>query len=282
VTATVVDVSAYQGTGGAPIAKLVKAGAKAIIMRASIGTQPDVAVDENAQACIAAGIPFGFYAFAYPGLAAPDQARAFWKACSKYVKPDTALVYDAERGQAAARADNFAKELRQLIGADRQLTLYTSYGYWRSKGNPDATGDYDALWLAYYTERGQNLDAKLDTSSVDFRVHGLAGFRLAAMVQFGPLRLDGHAYDGDLYGLDISTWRKVLGDGDPSPVRPPVDQRPRYRLGANKYLDALIANAKLLDVPDPGNGPAWEVGVGDAKADAIDALTQLHIADPLP
>lgn len=282
MTATVVDVSQYQGVGGAPIGKLVAAGAKAIIMRASIGTQPDAAVDENANACIKAGIPYGFYAFAYPGLAAPDQARAFWKACGKYVKPDTALVYDAERGQAANRADNFSHELRQLHGQDRQHTLYTSYGYWRSKGNPDATGDYDAMWLAYYTERGQNLDAKLDTSSVDFRVHGLAGFRMAAMVQFGPLRLDGHAYDGDLYGLDISTWRKVLGDGDPSPQRPPIDQRPRYRLGANKYLDTLIANAKLLDVPDPGNGPAWEVGVGDAKQDAIDALTALHLADPLP
>lgn len=282
MSATVVDVSVYQGVNGAPIAKLVAAGAKAIIMRASIGTAVDKALNENATACIEAGIPFGFYHFAYPGIDAPAQARAFYNAVRPFLHYDTALVYDAERAAAADRADGFARELRQLLGHDRQLTLYTSYGYWRGKGNPDATADYDALWLAYYTERHQRLDGHIDTSSVNFRVHGLAGFRTAAMIQFGPLTLDGRRYDGDLFGPDIDQWRKVLGDGDPTPTRPPIDQRPRYRLGYNAYVDALTAYANTLTVPDPGSGPAWEAGVAAALDDSVAALADLHMGDPLP
>ncbi len=275
------DVSVYQGASGAPIANLVDAGAEFVIMRATIGTQVDVALDENAKRVANAGVPGGFYTFAYPGVPAVDSARAFWQAVKSYVKPDTALVYDAERANAADKAGAFAKELRRLIGEDRQLTLYTSYGYWRGQGNPDVTADYDALWLAYYTEHNQALDNTVDTSSVDFRVHGLAGFRKAAMVQFGPVRMDGHAYDGNKYDGNVATWRKTLGDGgDPKPHRPPVEERPKYRTGFNKYLNALIQNAKLLDVPDPGNGPAWEAGVGDAKTDALDALAALRLKDP--
>jgi hypothetical protein len=282
VTAIGVDVSTYQGANGAPIAKLVKAGAKFVIIRATIGSAQDSAIDENALAAIEAGVPFGFYCYAYPGVPAAAAAGAFWNAVKPYVAEDTALVYDAEQAQAADKADEWAKALRAAGAGQRNLTLYTSYGYWRGKGNPDATADYDALWLAYYTEGHQRLDANVDTSSVDFQCHGLAGFRRATMVQFGPLTLDGHAYDGDLYAGDIKSWRKVLGDGDPTPVRPPIDERPRYRQGANAYLKALAANAKLLDVPDPGKGPAWETGVGDAKQDALDALAALHVGDPKP
>jgi hypothetical protein len=280
MNAIVVDISKWQGAHGAPIPKLVKRGAKAIIARASHGADPDVALDENAEALAAADIPHGFYHFADPGISAKDQAAAFWKAVKSHVQPGTALVFDAEKARAADRADDWAKELRQLMGSDRNLTLYTSYGYWRSQGNPDATGDYDALWLAYYTENHQDLDAAIDTSSVDFRVHGLAGFRRAAMVQFGPLVMDGHNFDGNAYGDDLATWRKVFGDGDPAPARPGMTERPRYRNGANAFLEALIANAQLLDVPDPGKGPAWEAGISDIRQDAIDALTSLHIGAP--
>jgi len=296
MTAIAVDVSAHQGgANGAPIPKLVKRGAQAIIARASIGNQVDVGLFKNGPALVDAGIPHGYYHFGLSGTSGSAQADTFWNAVKEFVQPNTALVFDAEAPGSVDQAADFAKQLRQHAG-DRVVTLYTANWCWRPKGNPDATDYYDALWLAYYTEHRQQLNkSPIETSSVTFDAHGLAGFRHAAMVQFGPIYLDDpdRLIDCDLFAGDIGTWRQKLGDGDGAKGKNghdgvngvdsddnPVVGRPRYRKGANAFLDALIADATQLPVPDSGHGPAWGQGVADARQDAIEALTALRIGPP--
>lgn len=269
-----VDVSMYQGKFSLP--KLFAAGAGFGIIKATQATFTDPAFTANAKALVASGKPGGYYHFVDPDMEGGKQAETFAKAVNPILRDVDGLFIDVERGRQGPKvARAMARRLGQLVGP-RKITLYTSFGYWRGCGNPDATDVFDGLWLAFYTEHRQPLDKDVDTSSVSFKARGLAGFSDAPLVQFGPLMLNGNQYDGNVYN-DAAPWQSVFGK---APHLPPITERPRYRKGYTAAASLFRAAVDALNVPDPGQGPAWELGVEAARADALAALSDVGIGEP--
>lgn len=271
------DVSKYQGERGAPIQALFDNGATFGIIRAGLGLEVDPALAVNAARLALSAHDGGYYWFLWPGVNPEKQADLFWASIKDVLRPRDGVAADVEhRGLTLSDVFRFGRRMRQHMGATRQNTLYTNYATWRALGNPDASGVFDDLWLAYYTLSHQPIKTA-DVSSVSFKVRGLAGFRKASLVQFGPLVYAGSRYDGDVYDDSLGPWRANLGDGR-NPL-PPLTDRPNYLKSYNAIVNAII---NALPTVDTGfHGPAADLGEKDARDDVLAAVTEL-LTPPTP
>ncbi len=283
-----VDLSHWQGEGGLSAAKwdrLKKCNVRWAILKATQGTgHVDNAFVVNLRRARKHGIERGAYHFLVRG-SGRAQAQHFIstvKRANGGSLKNILLVVDVERDPSngtfptATNVRSFLREVNRVAKRNAVL-VYTSGGAWRAIGNPDMA-NLAGLWQARWdgkrhTCKQPNLPKRPPRAGFG----GWAGrprFWQYGSFRYGLGRMDGNAlYTSRAKMLDL--FRTVK----PKPVPKPIEDRPRYRLGYNALLE--VATTKLLAIADPTRlpGRAWEAGVDEARADAIDAIEQLTISE---
>lgn len=274
-----IDISIYQWPQGVPFGiqgRLHRMGVRFLIGRATIGTTPDKSFPPNRARAAARGWVPGGYHFLYPGVDPERQAEAYLRVLDQTGGPRLLCELDVEtnRGERPRLRDvdqwveRFRKEHPK-----QPLGLYTSRSIWGSYGNPDITSlGFDYLWQALWP-RGVKTPADLPERPPT----GFGGERRTPLWQWGSLevksptsdrtiRLDGNAWYGSMAELEALT----------RPERPPLVERPAYRMAYNDTIGAALT--ALAGLALPGGTPAQRAGQEAALEAATDAVSELVLS----
>ena len=271
-----IDISIYQWPQGVPfgiLGRLHRMGVRFLIGRATIGTTPDKSFPPNRKRADARGWVPGGYHFLYPGVNAVAQAEAYLRVLDQTGGPRLLCELDVEtnRGERPTirQVDSWVERFRKEHPR-QPLGLYTSRSIWGSYGNPDITDlGFDYIWQALWP-RGVNTPADLPERPPA----GFGGERRTPLWQWGSLevksptsdrviRLDGNAWYGSLAELEALT----------RPERPPLVERPAYRMAYNDTIGAALQ--ALAGLALPGGTPAQRAGQEAALEAAKDAVSEL-------
>ena len=274
-----IDISRYQWPQGVPYGiqgRLHRLGVRFLIARTSIGTTPDPSFEPNRKRAEGRAWVPGGYHFLYPGVDPERQAETYLRLLEQTGGPRLLCELDVEtnRGERPRLRDvdrwveRFRRELpRQPLG------LYTSRSVWGSYGNPDITDlGLDYIWQALWP-RGVNTPADLPERPPT----GFGGERRTPLWQWGSLEvksptsdrvlhLDGNAFYGSLDELRALT----------RPERPPLEERPAYRMAYNDTIGAALQ--ALAALPLPGGTPAQRAGQEAALETASSAVSELVLS----
>jgi len=268
-----IDISKWQGVSGMSEGRFDachRAGIRFAVMRASVRTDADPSLTANVRRARARGWEVvGAYHFLYHG-SIREQAAVFARRVG-----DLLPFLDVEaKGVTLTDVREFVARFRELR-PDRPIGCYTAEGPWRSlTGNADGAAIFTGpLWDARWTERGNLADATLPATGPR---PAYGGWREAALWQFGVLGVGRDVVDCDaFYGTQAELRELATG----RPTAPPLEERPRYAVGYNAMVDAARAAVEAavpaVEVP----GPAWPKGRDDARADLLDAVGNLRMAE---
>lgn len=258
-----IDASLYQGSRGMSHRRfkaLNHRGVRFGIFRASIGNGRDSSCATNLRRAKALGWEAWTYHFLTPGDAA-SQAETYAAVCGNGL-----CVLDVEQsGVNFKDVKAFVARFRELK-PNRPLACYTSEGAWHSlTNNADGNELFDVLWQARWTQLGTNEVSDLPPAPPRA---GFGGWRTTPLWQYGAFRSQQFAIiDGDAF---YGTREQLTQLG--SDLRPPITERPNYRLGYNAAVVEALAMVPSLVIPDGPPGPAYPRGVEDAKVDITDAI----------
>lgn len=280
-----VDLSVYQGRRGASFKvfdAFTRNGVKFGIFRASLASSyQDPSFAYNRDKALRKGWVAGAYHFLYHGNAA-QQAHNFvdavLKAAGKTGFKDLIAVVDVEWASSHASSPRYAdvvefiKTFRQLVPG-HPIGIYTAEGYWKSGaiGNRDGENLADFLWQARWIDGDPLTDVTLPARPPRA---GFGGWATTPLWQWGALHALGNTYDGNAFYGTLDELKALAGT-----TRPPIPERPNYRLGYNTALDAAIKD--LADTPAPAGpaGPAFPAGVIEATKDIADAIQALRLKE---
>jgi len=247
-----IDASHWQGEhgmSGAWLDKLVECGVKWAIFKATQGTGfTDPAFADNRRKAEKRGILVGAYHFLErgEGKAQADHFLRIVRATGSVKDIPLVVDVDVERVPTATAADDpdwrtvraFLRRIREKAPRAERW-LYSSPGYWRSIGNPDAKGLADALWQARWD--GQRHTCKRPNLPKVPPRAGFAGFGKSPLWQFGSLKVvvkgKRKSIDGNVfYGTEADLVKAFTG----REPRPPLEDRPRYIECYNAIIDEVL------------------------------------------
>lgn len=251
-----------------------KDGMIGVIMRATIGARVDRRFTSHLKAAAAHDLVPAAYHYLYPGDA-EGQADLFVRTIGKLPG-----WLDVELpGITRADVVGFVKHFRQKTPRGTFLGVYSSASKWLAlTRNLDAAELFDGQWSALYIDRAWVLADVQSTPPSHW------GGMTVDLWQFGPLHLaasrasknrsfvDGNIFDGGR--------RELLELYNQRPIRPPLQERPRYIAGHNAALDAVLAALPTIPVTVPDPGGVGEAGAAAAKAAIADAVASLRLGQP--
>ncbi len=273
------DISIYNWPKGIPynmLPRLRKAGVKAVICRATIGTRRDPSFATSVTRLRGAGFLAGAYHFLEGGIKVADQVDAYASAVTAVGIDPLLTALDVERGgqPTYAEAEAFATGYDAAF-PKHDLGYYSNRSTAAGFGNPDIGQPFDYLWQALYSVRGQHAPVNLPAKPP----HGFGGLP-TTIWQWGPLliegtngtvRLDGNAFYGTLPELTALATSKV---------KPHKDRHP-YVAAYNGFLNVAQKAVTSLPHLGPVAGPWTRAGYDDARADILDDLAGMDIT-PTP
>lgn len=229
---TGIDISNWQK--GFPVAK---ARPGFCIVKATEGVNyTDKSCDGFVQACIGAGIPFGFYHFANGSKNAAQQARYFRNQTKGY-EGKGIPVLDFENAYANSWIDEFVREYHAITGVFPWVYMSSDYVNNRGYGSEWVKANC-GLWLAGYPQRLTTYPAGKECP------YAHRGWTLAAWQFTDRLGMGGMKVDGDIFYGDASAWARYANPsgGEPSgPVSEDISKRSDWEL-ARMVLEGKFGN----------------------------------------
>lgn len=228
---TGIDISNWQK--GFPIAA---ARPGFVVVKATEGTgYTDKSCDGFVQACIKAGIPFGYYHFANGSKNAAAQARYF-RAQTKGYEGRGIPVLDYENAYGSAWIDEFVREYHAITGVFPWVYMNSDFVNNKGYGSKWVKANC-GLWLAGYPQRLTTYPAGKECP------YKHAGWTLACWQFTDRLYIGGMSVDGDIFYGDTAAWGKYANpNGEPSgPVTEDISKRSDWEL-ARMALDGKFGN----------------------------------------
>ena len=272
-----IDTSRHNWPQGVPfglLGRLNRMGVRFLIARASLGTIPDPAFAPSRHRAAGRGWQPGGYHFLYPGVDPAAQAEAYLRQLDASGGPRLLCELDVEYSRDVGRprlrdVDLWVERFRKEYPA-QPLGVYSSRGIWASYGNPDITDlGFDYAWNALWP-RGVDTPADLpERPPVAFGGEGRAelwqwgSLEVKSPTSDRILKLDGNAFYGSLAQLQALA----------RPERPPLEERPAYRMAYNDAVGAVLQALAGLQLP--GGTPAQRRGQEAALEAATSAVSEL-------
>lgn len=274
-----IDISRYQWPQGVPYGiqgRLHRMGVRFLIARASIGTTTDPSFEPNRKRADGRGWVPGGYHFLYPAVDGADQAETFLRQLDDTGGPRLLAELDVERNRGERprlrEVERWVERFRREYPR-QPLGLYSSRSIWASYGNPDITDlGFDYAWNALWP-RGVDTPADLpERPPVAFGGEGRAelwqwgSLEVKSPTSDRVIRLDGNAFYGSQAQLQALT----------RPDRPPITDRPAYRMAYNDTIGAALQALAALQLP--GGTPAQRRGQDAALEAATQAVSELVLS----
>lgn len=277
-----VDLSVYQGIKGTAykvFAAFKKQGIQFGVFRASLGNSyRDPSFPENRARGEKNDMVVGAYHFLLHGNAAAQAENYVGHVKSTGGFGNLLAVVDVEwastRDSSPRWKDvvDFIHRFRELV-PNHPIGIYTAAGYWTSSfiGNKDGSELADFLWQARWIDGDPLKDITLPPAPPRA---GFGGWTTTPLWQWGAIHFNGKIYDGNAWYGTLDELKKLT-----AVPKTPIKDRPNYRLGYNAVIQEAIVALPSMQVPAGPPGPAYPLGVSDARDDLQAALTDLVIKE---